>query len=267
MSTSFFTGFTMVSAAVTQPLAITASSVAYTLFGTRIGVCGIAWHRHSLLALQLPEATTQATVERMLHELALRLACQADGVRQWTYATGLESLPAHVVQAVAGVQQLLVGWRVQAGLEEAEPATWFATQDAQVLGDLRSAYAANTSAVPCPSLAAPAASGLPTLLDIDLDWQGVPDFARSVYRLARLIPPGSTRTYGDLAQDLGGPGLARAVGQALGANPFAPVVPCHRVLAAGREPGGFSGGQGALTKLRMLELEGAAWGGTRSLFE
>ena len=62
------------------------------------------------------------------------------------------------------------------------------------------------------------------------------------------------------------PGAARAVGQALGANPFAPIVPCHRVLAAGRSPGGFSGGQGALTKLRMLEIEGGAWGGTQSLF-
>jgi methylated-DNA-[protein]-cysteine S-methyltransferase len=56
------------------------------------------------------------------------------------------------------------------------------------------------------------------------------------------------------------------VGQALGLNPFAPVIPCHRVLAAGAQPGGFSGGGGALTKLRMLEIEGAAWGGTRSLF-
>jgi methylated-DNA-[protein]-cysteine S-methyltransferase len=44
------------------------------------------------------------------------------------------------------------------------------------------------------------------------------------------------------------------------------VIPCHRVLAAGAQPGGFSGGGGALTKLRMLEIEGAAWGGTRSLF-
>ena len=65
---------------------------------------------------------------------------------------------------------------------------------------------------------------------------------------------------------LSAPDAARAVGQVLGANPFAPIVPCHRVLAAGGKPGGFSGGQGALTKLRMLELEGGAWGGTLSLF-
>ena len=173
------------------------------------------------------------------------------------------------VCAVAGVQQLMAGWRAAAGeAEEGEGGEsalhWPGAGDAQVLGDLRAGY--HPAAAPLPATAAER-QALPHLLEIALDWQGVPEFARNVYALARAIAPGQTRTYGDLAADLGGPGLARAVGQALGANPFAPVVPCHRVLAAGREPGGFSGGQGALTKLRMLELEGAAWGGTRSLFE
>ena len=84
---------------------------------------------------------------------------------------------------------------------------------------------------------------------------------------ARAIPPGQTRTYGDIAQELGDPGLARAVGQAMGHNPFAPVVPCHRVLAAGLKPGGFSASGGALTKLRMLAIEGARPSGTASLFD
>ena len=68
-----------------------------------------------------------------------------------------------------------------------------------------------------------------------------------------------------MAQQIGSKGLARSVGQALGLNPFAPVVPCHRVLAAGDRPGGFSAGGGALTKLRMLRIEGACPGGTPSL--
>ena len=72
--------------------------------------------------------------------------------------------------------------------------------------------------------------------------------------------------YGEVAAELGDPGLARAVGQAMGANPFAPVVPCHRVLAAGHQPGGFSARGGALTKLRMLAIEGAVPGGTPYLF-
>ena len=57
------------------------------------------------------------------------------------------------------------------------------------------------------------------------------------------------------------------MGQALGLNPFAPVVPCHRVLAAGDKPGGFSAGGGALTKIRMLQIEGACLGGTLPLFD
>ena len=70
------------------------------------------------------------------------------------------------------------------------------------------------------------------------------------------IPNRQTRTYGELAQALGGRHLARAVGQALGRNPFAPIVPCHRVLAAHGRMGGFSAHGGAATKLRMLLNEG-----------
>ncbi|MBN8489515.1 MAG: MGMT family protein, partial [Burkholderiales bacterium] len=75
--------------------------------------------------------------------------------------------------------------------------------------------------------------------------------------LARAIPPGRTRTYGELALDLGEPGAARAVGQALGANPFAPIVPCHRILAAHGGAGGFSAPGGTRTKLQLLALERA----------
>jgi methylated-DNA-[protein]-cysteine S-methyltransferase len=239
----------------------------HALFATRIGVCAVAWQPQAVLALQLPEVDGQSTRARMLQELAQRLTgADVPPQADWLQAHSAAQMPECAVQAVAGVQQLMAGWRAAAG--EAEDGAgeegahpWPGADDAQVLGDLRADYRAEAPAT--------AADGqvLPQLLEIALDWQGVPEFARNVYALARAIAPGQTRTYGDLAADLGGPGLARAVGQALGANPFAPVVPCHRVLAAGREPGGFSGGQGALTKLRMLELEGAAWGGTRSLFE
>ena len=95
------------------------------------------------------------------------------------------------------------------------------------------------------------------LQEIALDMSGLTPFQREVYALARAIPPGETRTYGDVAAELGDKSLARAVGQALGLNPFAPVVPCHRVLAAGGKPGGFSAHGGAAAKLRMLAIEGA----------
>jgi methylated-DNA-[protein]-cysteine S-methyltransferase len=108
-------------------------------------------------------------------------------------------------------------------------------------------------------------AGRPTapvdLTQLDLDMAGVPPFHQRVYALARQIPPGETLTYGELARQLGEPGAARAVGQALGANPFAPVVPCHRILAAHRGGGGFSAPGGVATKLRMLQIEKARFGG------
>ena len=84
----------------------------------------------------------------------------------------------------------------------------------------------------------------------------VPPFHQRVYAVARDIPVGATLTYGDVALEAGAPGAARAVGQALGRNPFAIVVPCHRVTAAGGKVGGFSATGGVETKLRILELEG-----------
>jgi methylated-DNA-[protein]-cysteine S-methyltransferase len=98
------------------------------------------------------------------------------------------------------------------------------------------------------------------LSGVELDMQGVPPFHRRVYEVARGIPAGSTLSYGEVAARLGSPGSARAVGQALGRNPFAIVVPCHRVLAAGGRIGGFSANGGARTKLRLLEIEGARKG-------
>jgi len=101
---------------------------------------------------------------------------------------------------------------------------------------------------------------------LTLDMRDVPVFHQRVYAVARAIPPGQTLTYGEIAVRLGEPGAARAVGQALGSNPFAPVVPCHRVLAAGDKPGGFSAAGGIRTKLRLLIIEGAMRG-TPGLFD
>ncbi len=96
------------------------------------------------------------------------------------------------------------------------------------------------------------------LLSVPLDTEGVPEFHRRVYDIARTIQPGATLTYGDIARRLGDPGSARAVGQALGRNPFPVIVPCHRVVAAGGRTGGFSANGGTATKLKLLALEGAA---------
>ncbi len=92
---------------------------------------------------------------------------------------------------------------------------------------------------------------------IELDMEGLPDFQRRVYAAARGIGPGHTLSYGEVAARRGTPGAARAVGQALGRNPFPVIVPCHRVLAAGGRMGGFSANGGIATKLRMLTIEAA----------
>ena len=102
--------------------------------------------------------------------------------------------------------------------------------------------------------------------DLPLDESGLEPFARHVYAVARAIAAGTTATYGEIADRIGDPGSARAVGRALGANPFPVVVPCHRVLAAGGRIGGFSAGEGASTKRRLLEIENARFGAGPDLF-
>lgn len=100
------------------------------------------------------------------------------------------------------------------------------------------------------------AGGPDRLDDIPLADEAAPAFHRAVWAQARRLAPGQTSSYGAMARALGEPDAARAVGQALGANPFAPFVPCHRVLAAGGRSGGFSAPGGLDTKLRLLALEG-----------
>ena len=89
---------------------------------------------------------------------------------------------------------------------------------------------------------------------VRLDWSAVPDLARRVYDLAREVAPGRVVTYGWLAHQLGDDADARAVGQALGANPFPIVVPCHRVIRSDGTIGNYGGG--VENKLKLLRVEG-----------
>jgi len=176
------------------------STLAYALFPTPLGYCGIAWNSRALTCVQLPE-TDQAATRR----------CMARRFPELEESTH----PSFVQEAIAAITALLEG-------HPGEPRD---------------------------------------LTHLPLDMEGVPPFHQRVYELARRIQPGETLTYGEVAQRLGEPGAARAVGQALGANPFAPVVPCHRVLGALTGTGGFSAHGGLQTKLKMLEIEGARFGG------
>ena len=96
------------------------------------------------------------------------------------------------------------------------------------------------------------------LADIVLDLDGVPEFNRRVYAIARTIAPGSTLTYGAIAARLG---------EAMGQNPIPIIVPCHRVVAANRKTGGFSAPGGVATKLRLLAIEGAQLDEAPTLFD
>jgi methylated-DNA-[protein]-cysteine S-methyltransferase len=168
-----------------------ASSDGFALFGTAIGVCGIAWNERGVIGVQLPERDVSATRRRM---------------RRRFPEVGEARTPVPVLQAIGRIVALLRGERV----------------------DLT-----------------------PVVLDMDL----VPEFDRRVYMAARAIPPGETRTYGEIARELGRPGAARDVAAALARNPFAIVVPCHRIVAANGKLGGFSAAGGVKTKLELLAIE------------
>ena len=95
------------------------------------------------------------------------------------------------------------------------------------------------------------------LADIVLDMTGISEFQQAVYAIGRGIPPGQTLTYGEVAKRLGDPTASRAVGEAMGKNPFPIIMPCHRVQGADGKLGGFSAPGGTVTKLKLLEIEGA----------
>jgi methylated-DNA-[protein]-cysteine S-methyltransferase len=93
--------------------------------------------------------------------------------------------------------------------------------------------------------------------DIPLDQSGLTAMDAAIYAVLRAVPFGRTTTYGELPEQAGHPGAARAVGVAMARNPWPIVVPCHRVLAKHGMLGGFSAPGGVLTKRRLLELERA----------
>jgi len=176
--------------------------VAYCLFETALGPCGIAWSEGedsqtpSVVLLKLPDATAKLTEARIARN---------SGARKST------TPPQKIAELIQRIGKHLEG-------------------DAQ------------------------------DFQDVVLDLNGAGPFARLVYEEARKIPTGQTRTYGDLARALNKPLAARAVGQALGKNPIALIIPCHRILAAGGKIGGFSTYGGLDTKTRMLAIEGATYG-------
>jgi len=111
------------------------------------------------------------------------------------------------------------------------------------------------------------ADGTADLTHVQLELAEIPPLHARVYEIARAIPPGDVLTYGEVAERAGDKNLAREVGRALGLNPFPPIVPCHRILAASGKTGGFSAPGGVDTKMRLLNVEKARTSAAPSLFD
>jgi methylated-DNA-[protein]-cysteine S-methyltransferase len=177
---------------VTESSDHSSAAIAFALFDTALGVCGIAWNEHGVVGVHLPDRDAAATRARL----------------QRKFRDAQEAEPSvELAATIRRITELLRGERVD-------------------------------------------------LSSVPLDMTGIAKFERDVYVAAREIPPGDTLTYGDIAKRLGQPHAARDVGVALARNPFAIVVPCHRVVAANGKTGGFSAGGGVATKLKLLAIEG-----------
>jgi methylated-DNA-[protein]-cysteine S-methyltransferase len=102
---------------------------------------------------------------------------------------------------------------------------------------------------------------------VTLDLTGISPFNARVYAFARTIPSGETRTYGEVAAALRASGATHSVAQAISRNPFMLIVPCHRVLEAGSYADKISPHGGAISKRRLLSIEGAGSLGSKTLFD
>jgi methylated-DNA-[protein]-cysteine S-methyltransferase len=105
------------------------------------------------------------------------------------------------------------------------------------------------------------------LSDVTLDMTGIPAFSQRVYAFTRTIPRGETRVYADVASALRASGAVFSVTQAIGRNPFMIIVPCHRVLEAGRYADNISPNGGAISKRRLLSIEGTKTTASKTLFD
>jgi methylated-DNA-[protein]-cysteine S-methyltransferase len=105
------------------------------------------------------------------------------------------------------------------------------------------------------------------LSDVTLDTRDIPGFNLRVYQFTHTIPRGETRTYGEVAAELRASGAVHSVAQAISKNPFMIIVPCHRVLEAGSYADRISPNGGAISKRRLLSIEGAVGMSSKTLFD
>ncbi len=216
-----------------------AEASASALFSTVFGTCGIAWNRIGLTGFQLPEDTDT----RPRHSLEAKTGIHpaSEEIPAGNVGEALRPDFAAVSPSGRGIELLPHGPEKRPASETAAPPlppVWVRRVMERAQEHFR--------------------GRLQDFADIKLDWSRVSDFQRAVYEQTRAIKPGFKRSYGEIAHALAlEPGGARAVGAALGANPWPLIVPCHRVVSAGGKMTGFSAPGGVRTKTRLLTLEGA----------
>jgi methylated-DNA-[protein]-cysteine S-methyltransferase len=138
----------------------------------------------------------------------------------------------------------------------------------QLYADAHEMRPSPTAAIAIEGIAALLRGEPADLADVTLDMTGIPAFSQRVYGLTRTIPRGETRIYAEIAVQLRASGAVHAVAQALARNPFVIIVPCHRVLEAGGYADRISAHGGAISKRRLLSIEGAHGGiVSKTLFE
>lgn len=179
------------------------AGVAYTMFDTPVGRCGIAYGAGGVLVVQLAESREIDTRRRLLR--------QCPEARE-------RSPAAEIAGIIEGLAAALAG------------RPW-------------------------------------DFSDVPLDFDGIPAFDCRVYDVIRAIPRGETATFADIAKRVKSSGAVHAVGSAVRRNPFALIVPCHRVLAAAGETGGVCANGGSVTRRRLLSMEGALATSGPTLFD
>lgn len=137
----------------------------------------------------------------------------------------------------------------------------------QLYPDARELRAPENVAIVIEAIATLLRGGEADLSDVALDMTGVPAFNQRVYQVVRSIPRGETRTYGEVASALRASGAVYSVAQAISRNPFMIIVPCHRVLEEGRYADKISPNGGAISKRRLLSIEGTQTTTSKTLFD
>jgi len=212
------------------PLSISRLSTvhAMALLSTAWGTCGVVWKNHE-------SETSDGFSAKPVHALLSRIYVPGN--------TPVE-LHRHVQKCYPNCHEVMC-----AGGQSFHPETvpeWFN----DLSNYLRNYYTASLRGLSQPQFVDNWAFWAPRL-----DWSQMTPFQRRVLEVVANIPSGMKLTYGEVARRIGKPAASRAVGAAIGNNPWPVLVPCHRVVGAGGKLTGFTAPGGVETKRKMLALE------------